>query len=69
MADGYIEGIKQAQAKGEVGDLDPEALVYCLIGISNFIGLRWVIWENKEVPEEVFESIMRFIKAGAFKDK
>ena len=69
VADGYIEGIKQAQAKGEVGDLDPEALVYCLNGISKFMGLRWVIWENKGVPEGVFESIVRFIKAGAFKDK
>ena len=68
VADGYIKGIENAQTNGEVKDLNPEALVYCLMGISNFIGLRWVIWENSEVPDEVFVDVMQFIREGAFKN-
>lgn len=69
VASGYIKGIKKAQREGEVRDINPEALVYCLIGISNFIGLRWVIWENTEVPDEIFKDVMKFIRNGAFENK
>lgn len=67
IAKSYAKSVKKAQEKGEIKDLDPEGLVYCFIGITNFIGLRWVIWENKAVPEKVFEDVMKFIKDGAFK--
>lgn len=67
IARSYVMSVKKAQDNGEMKDLDPEGLVYCFIGITNFIGLRWVIWENKPVPEEVFNDVMEFIKNGAFK--
>lgn len=67
IARSYVMSVKKAQEDGEIKDLDPEGLVYCFIGITNFLGLKWVIWENKPVPEEVFEDVMEFIKNGAFK--
>ncbi|WP_026895986.1 TetR/AcrR family transcriptional regulator [Clostridiisalibacter paucivorans] len=67
LAKGYIKGIKEAQKNNEIkSELDPETIVYCLMGISNFIGLRWVIWKDTSVPEYVFEDMMKFIKEGTF---
>ena len=60
--------IREAQQTGEFLDLDPKILAYCLIGISNFIGLKWVIFDNEPVPDEVIREIMRFIRSGAFAD-
>ena len=65
----YIKRIKDAQNKGEMELIDPESLAYCFIGITNFAALRWVIWEDDQVPEEVIEEIMKFVKKGAFIEK
>jgi len=67
FAERYIANIKLAQEEGEMKEMDPEALAYCLMGISNFIGLKWVIFENREVPDETIEQIMAFIRSGIFK--
>jgi AcrR family transcriptional regulator len=67
IAKGYIERVNKAKTCDEVKkELDTETIVYCLIGIANFIGLRWVIWENEPVPNRVIEDMMKFIKEGAF---
>lgn len=62
----YIEGIKLAQKKGEMKKLDPESLTYALIGISNFIALKWIIFEKKPVPDSCIDAIMELIESGAF---
>lgn len=65
----YIKRIKDAQIKGEMELIDPESLAYCFIGISNFAALRWVIWEDEQISEEVIEEIMKFVRKGAFIEK
>lgn len=62
----YINRIKDAQANGEIVDMDPTTLAYCFIGIANFIGLKWVIFNDEQVPDEVIDDIMKFVKSGAF---
>lgn len=62
----YILGIIEAQQKGEMKKIDPKCLSYCLMGISNFIGLKWLIFDDTEVTDEVINEIMEFIKNGAF---
>lgn len=68
FAERYILRIKNAQESGELKDLDPKILAYSLIGICNFIGLKWVIFDNKPVPDEAIHEIMRFVRSGAFKN-
>lgn len=62
----YMKRLIEAQEKGEIAEIDPEVLAYCFMGITNFIGLKWVIWEETNVPENVLEEIMKFVKEGAF---
>ncbi|HHU83317.1 MAG TPA: TetR/AcrR family transcriptional regulator [Firmicutes bacterium] len=66
IGEGYVRGLAEAQQKGEVAEIDPEVLAYCFMGITNFVGLRWVIWEKAKIPEHVLHDVLKFIKEGAF---
>lgn len=62
----YVRGLAEAQKRGEVAGIEPEVLAYCFMGITNFVGLRWVIWEETKVPEEVLQNVLKFVREGAF---
>ncbi|CAM3374360.1 TetR/AcrR family transcriptional regulator [Stackebrandtia soli] len=66
IADGYIGGLRQAMADGEIAEADPEVLAFALMGIGELIGMRWVLWQGGpgEVPEHVFEEMYAFIRRG-----
>lgn len=64
LADGYLKGIMAAVENGQLPrDLDPEVAVYCLMGIGDFVGLRWAAWGGR-VPDDVFDQMMEFVAAG-----
>ena len=64
LAQGYSAGLAQAVESGQVRDLDPEAIAFALMGVSDFLGMRWILWEDREPPEAFFEATMRFIEDG-----
>lgn len=68
LADGYLRGLARAAAAGQVRPLDPETVAYCLMGIAHFLGMRWVLWEGREPPDEVVEAAMEFIQHGLAPD-
>lgn len=61
---GYVRGLAQAMKAKLIRRLDPESLAYCLMGIGDFLGMRWVIWEGKVPPQQIFNDIMTFIQCG-----
>lgn len=77
IVEGYISGLAEAREKGEVGDIDPTVAAWALMGIGEMIGMRWVLWGDgapvgdnadptasgtSEVPDAVFDEMMRFIR-------
>ncbi|AXI08177.1 TetR family transcriptional regulator [Oceanobacillus zhaokaii] len=64
IAAGFIKSIETAVDKEECKPLNPETVAYCLMGVGQFIGMRWLLWEGQEVPEEVFEEAMQVIFHG-----
>jgi AcrR family transcriptional regulator len=67
MAVGYIKGIEQGIEKGEIRDLPASFVVKSLMGLTHFIGLKWIIWVNNpqaKVPSQVFKDILNFILFG-----
>lgn len=64
MAEGYSHGLRQAMEAGEVQSMDPEVLAYCLMGVGDFVGMRWVVWPDQEIPAEVLEQLMDFVTRG-----
>jgi len=70
IAEGYVEGLRAAQARGELAPVDPEVLAWALMGIGEIVGMRWALWEDDVPPSErpdgvppmVFEATMRLIE-------
>jgi len=67
LATGYVKGLEDAAENGQFKPLHAETIAYCLMGIAQFIGMRWVYWEKGDVPEHVFEDAMTFIFEGLAK--
>ena len=65
LADGYVRGLKRAQAAGQVRtDVDAETLAYSLMGMAESLGSRFVLWEGKIPPPAARRSIRRFLEGG-----
>lgn len=69
FAEGYSRGLSAAMKKGELRQLDPECLAYCLMGVAHFLGMRWVLWEGKGVPNGHFATATKFICGGIQKKR
>jgi AcrR family transcriptional regulator len=64
IAEGFVKSIHHAIDENECKQLNPETVAYCLMGIGQFIGMRWVFWEEETVPEEVLDEVMEIIFKG-----
>lgn len=63
----YSQGLHRSMEKGEVIEVDEMVLSYMLIGITNFLGLKYGIFE-KDVPfEPIIDTIMMVLENGMFK--
>ncbi len=64
LAKGFVQSINEAVSNGECKPLDAETVSYCLMGIGQFIGMRWVYWDEEVVPAHVFDDAMELIFNG-----
>lgn len=64
MAAGYALGLARAMGDEQSRRVDCECLAYCLMGIGDFLGMRWALWEGQFPPEVVFETMMVFVQHG-----
>jgi len=68
IAEGYTEGLKKAMEDNEFKKYDPELISYVLMGIADFVGMRYVLWEES-LDEEKIKQLMDFIFEGIQKKK
>lgn len=62
IAAGYVDGLRQAMASGEIARADPEVVAWALMAVGEMIGMRWVLWPKaKEIPPAVFDETMAFV--------
>lgn len=62
---GYVPGLAAAIERGEIpGGIDPEVLAFCLMGIGEIVGLRYVVWGERPLDPEIFEQVWRFMLRG-----
>lgn len=64
LAEGYTAGLERSMAAGELPRLDAETLAYSLMGMAHFMGVRWVVWEGREPPEEATSALLRIMRAA-----
>jgi len=68
FAERYSKGMREAQEKGEVIDIDPTLISYYLMGVSNFIGLKYVMFdEDNNESDTVVDDVMKLFENGLFK--
>jgi len=62
LTSGYVAGLRQAMEAGEIEHGDPEVLAWALMGIGELVGMRWILWaEREELPERVHDELRRII--------
>ncbi|WP_099353469.1 TetR/AcrR family transcriptional regulator [Fredinandcohnia onubensis] len=68
LANGFLKSLTTGIEVGEFKEIDQETVAYCLMSIGQFLGMRWVYWEQQDVPEEAFEAAMTLIFDGLKKE-
>ena len=59
---GYVEALRAAMARGEVGDVDPELCAWALMGMGELIGMRWILWnDERELPARFAAELERIV--------
>jgi hypothetical protein len=62
LSSGYVEGLRAAAERGEVGKIDPEVTAWALMAAGELIGMRWILWDQREeMPEHVLDELERII--------
>ncbi len=67
MASGYTRRLSEAMDRGEIRTMDPELLAWCLMGISDYTGQRFVLWEEKNQADAV--GVIDLIRSGLAPEK
>ncbi len=65
LAEGYAQALSRAMDKGQIRDLDPETVAFCLMGLADFLGMRWVLWKQAgDDIERTLDSAVKFLQHG-----
>lgn len=64
----YRTGLEQAREAEEVIDADLTVMSYLLMGVSNFVGLKYVMFDEEEEPDFDFivDETMKILEKGLF---
>ncbi len=63
LAEGYVEGLRESMARGDVGEIDPEVTAWALMAAGEMLGMRFILWGDGSVPEHVEAELARIIRA------
>ena len=69
FSNNYQKNLKKAYEDDEIYKFDNEIISYMLMGISSFIGLRFVTFEQDIDLEVIVDEIMRVLDNGIFTPK
>ncbi len=60
----YVKGLGEAMAQGEVVRCAPEVLAYVLMGVADFVGMRFVVWADAPMEQALLDEVVAFVEAG-----
>lgn len=64
LATAYARGLSTSMEQGELGRFDPEVIAYALMGIADFLGMRFVLWNKPDELERVVDEVSEFVARG-----
>jgi AcrR family transcriptional regulator len=62
LSEGYVEGLREATAHGEAGQIDPEVTAWALMAAGEMLGMRWILWGDGHVPDHVTAELARIVR-------
>ncbi len=66
FAHAYETQIIDAQNKQEMKQFDPQIASYLLMGVANFIGLKWVMFDDSTDFDAIVDETIRILDIGMF---
>lgn len=66
FASHYINYIEQAQSEEVMRKLNPETVAFVLMGIANFVGLRYTMFEKREDFDDIASDVATIYNEGLF---
>ncbi|MDF2951171.1 MAG: fadR [Anaerocolumna sp.] len=67
FADRYSMGIIESQEAGEIENYDPIVISYFLMGVSNFIGLKYVMFDDDNTDfDKIVDQVIDILDKGLF---
>lgn len=67
FASNYQKSIEKYQGDSGYKDFNPEVMAYLLMGISNFIGLRYTLFSKTTDLEKIVDEVIEMLDKGIFK--
>jgi AcrR family transcriptional regulator len=64
LATSYARGLTHAMTRKDIGEYDAEVLAYALMGIADFIGMRFVVWDDPRELDRVTDEVLHFVQHG-----
>ncbi len=64
IAGPYARRLSRTMGAGTMRKVDPETLAWCLMGLADFLGMRFVLWRNSKKLDQVLDAAMDFIEHG-----
>jgi AcrR family transcriptional regulator len=62
LSEGYVEALREARERGDIGEIDPETTAWALMGMGELLGMRWIVWEGAgDVPPELVAEMQKLI--------
>ena len=62
LSQGYVQGLREAMARGETGEIDPEVSAWALMAAGEMLGMRWILWGDGHVPDHVTAELARIVR-------
>lgn len=67
ISEGYIRGLEQGIQKGQIRDIPPAFLAWCLMGYTHFISLKWIVWptdSQTKMTDKLVKEVIEFMLYG-----
>lgn len=66
FAEFYINALDNAYQNNEIKEFDNEVAAYMLMGIANFIGLRWIVFDDTDNFDRIVDEVILMLDKGMF---
>ncbi len=63
LTERYAAALRDAVGRHELGPIDPEVAAWALGAIGETIGMRWILWGDGAVPDDVLGEVARIVRA------